>query len=67
MIKLRTLKGNTFYLNAELIEKIEEQPDTLISLIGGKKLWVSESADRVVDKVITYKRAIHCSDGEVNS
>jgi flagellar protein FlbD len=67
MIKLKTLKGNIFYLNAELIEKIEELPDTLITLIGGKKLWVSESADKVVEKVISYKKAIHCSDWEVNS
>lgn len=67
MIKLRTLKGKIFYLNAELIEKIEELPDTLITLVNGKKLWVIENTEEVVEKVIAYKRAIHSSNGEVNS
>lgn len=67
MIKLTTLKGEEFYLNAELIERIEEIPDTMITLVGGKKLWVGENAQGVVDKVITYKRSIHCSQMEVRS
>ena len=37
MIKLH-LKGSEFYLNADLIERVEELPDTLITLIGGKSL-----------------------------
>ena len=67
MIKLTTLKGEEFYLNAELIEKIEEIPDTMITLIGGKKIWVRDNAQGVVDKVMIYKRAIYCSHREVRS
>lgn len=64
MIELRTLKGSVFYLNADLIQKVEEVPDTLITLVDGKKIWVSESADLIIEKVIFYKRAIHCRDWE---
>lgn len=61
MIQLTTLKGNRFYLNAELIEQVEEVHDTLITLVSGKKIWVSESADCVADKVLFYRRAT-CQD-----
>ncbi|SJZ52716.1 flagellar FlbD family protein [Garciella nitratireducens] len=65
MIELTTLKGKSFYLNAELIEQIEELPDTIITLVGGKKIRVQESAQIVVEKVITYKRKIYHSTREV--
>jgi flagellar protein FlbD len=65
MIKLTSLKGSEFYLNADLIERVEELPDTLITLIGGKKIWVSERAETVVDRIIYYKRSIHGPQEEV--
>lgn len=47
-----------FVLNAELIETIEETPDTVITLTSGRKLIVEESMDEVVRKVMDYRRAI---------
>ncbi|HOB19092.1 MAG TPA: flagellar FlbD family protein [Candidatus Atribacteria bacterium] len=60
MITLTTIKGSSFYLNADLIEKLEELPDTVITLANGKTVRVRESAELVVQKIIEYKRAIHC-------
>ena len=45
-------------LNAELIETIEETPDTVITLLNGKKLIVAESMDDIVRKVMDYRRAL---------
>jgi flagellar protein FlbD len=45
-------------LNAELIESIEETPDTVITLINGKKLLVEEGMDEIVRRVMDYRRAI---------
>lgn len=45
-------------LNADLIEHIENTPDTVISLTNGQKYVVLESARDVVNKVIAYKREI---------
>ena len=59
MIQLTTLQGSLFYLNPELIEQVEEMHDTIITLIGGKKVRVSERADDVAKKMVAYKRAIH--------
>jgi flagellar protein FlbD len=60
MIKLCKLKGGDqdIVVNADLIETIEETPDTVITLTNGKKFLVEESMDAVVRKVMDYKRAI---------
>ncbi|MTI69478.1 MAG: flagellar protein FlbD [Firmicutes bacterium] len=65
MIKLTKLRGDTFYLNAELIESIEAYSDTIISLTGDKKVRVRETSEEVVEKIIKYKRKIHSCNLEV--
>jgi flagellar protein FlbD len=59
MIEVTRLRGSKVVLNAELIETIEETPDTVITLINGKRYVVSESSEELVDRVIEYKRKIH--------
>ena len=46
-----------FVLNAEIIETIEETPDTVITLTNGKKIIVEEAMEDVVRQVVKYKRA----------
>lgn len=58
MINLRAMNGKKFILNAEHIEKIENVPETLITLINGKKYIVIEESEEVVQKVIEYKNKI---------
>lgn len=58
MIRLTKLNKTPFVLNCELIELLESTPDTIITLINGKKYVVSESVDEVVQKVIEYKEHI---------
>lgn len=58
MIKLTRLNGTTFVLNGELIEIVEETPDTVISTVNGKKLVVKESVDTVVEKMVEYKKRL---------
>ena len=52
-------KKGIFILNAEVIETIEETPDTVMTLINGKKLIVDEPMDEVVRRVMSYRRALH--------
>ena len=63
MIKLTRFNSHTnqkgeFVLNAEIIETIEETPDTVITLTNGKKLIVEESMDEIVRRVMKYRRAL---------
>ncbi len=56
MIEVNPLNGNKFILNSNHIEKIEEIPETVITLINGKKYLVKESSKEIVDKVIKFKQ-----------
>lgn len=55
----KTNKKGEFVLNAEIIETIEETPDTVVTLTNGKKLIVDEPMDEIVRRVIKYRRALH--------
>ena len=59
MIEVTRFKGSKVILNAELIESVEETPDTVITLTSGKKMVVEETVDQVVSLVVDYKRKIH--------
>ncbi|MBQ7706834.1 MAG: flagellar FlbD family protein [Lachnospiraceae bacterium] len=59
MIEVTRLKGTKVIINAELIETVEETPDTVITLTSGKKFIVSESTKDIMDLVVNYKRKIH--------
>ncbi len=55
MIELTRFNETKFTLNAEIIETIEETPDTVITLTTGKKIIVKESRQEVSDLVKLYK------------
>ena len=55
MICLTRLNQKVFYLNSDLIEVVEETPDTLITMTTGKKFLVAESADAVLEKIIAFR------------
>lgn len=58
MVELTKMSGQVFTVNADLIETVEETPDTVISLSTGKKFIVTESREEVRKLVILYKREI---------
>ena len=47
----RLNKASQFYVNEDLIEFIEEAPDTIVTLSTGKKITLNESAIEVVEKI----------------
>ena len=47
----RINKVSQFYVNEDMIEFIEETPDTILTLNTGKKIAVMESAIDIVEKV----------------
>jgi flagellar protein FlbD len=58
MITLTRLSGSAFVLNSDLIERIDCTPDTVITLIDGKKYVVSESLDAIVEAVRDYRSQV---------
>jgi flagellar protein FlbD len=58
MILMTAFNGRTFYLNPDLMYRIEETPDTMITLVDGKTLVVADSAEVVVQRIIEYRQTI---------
>lgn len=59
VILVTRLNGSQFYVNAELIRIVEGTPDTVISMIDGVKLIVREAPDRVIERIILYRRQVN--------
>ena len=58
MIKVTRLNGKEFVVNADLIQFLEETPDTVITLVSHEKIVVKETLDEVIRKVTEYGRNI---------
>ncbi len=58
MITVTRLNGAAFALNPDLIERIEETPDTVITLVDGAKYVVREHLDEIVARVRDSKAAV---------
>jgi flagellar protein FlbD len=58
MIELTRLNDKKFTLNSDLIETVEEVPDTSITLTNGKKIMVKESRIEVKNLVKEFKKEI---------
>jgi flagellar protein FlbD len=58
VIRLTRLNGEHFVLNAELIQRVEGHPDTVITLVDDTKYVVTESVDEVVREIRDYRAGI---------
>jgi flagellar protein FlbD len=58
LIKVTRFNHTEVILNADLIEFIEANPDTVITMITGKKVLVRETADEVRSRALDYRRSI---------
>ena len=62
MIVVTKLNDKEFIINCDLIECMEETPDTTITMTTGRKVIAKESIDDIMEKVIAYKRKVHTVD-----
>ena len=58
MILLTRLNGSTFAVNPDLIERIQEQPDTTVVLVDGTTFIVTETIDEVIDEIAEYRARV---------
>lgn len=58
MIDVTRMNGKQFTLNSDLIETIEETPDTVLTLTTGKKIIVKESRQEIKNLVKLYRKDI---------
>ena len=65
MIHLKSVTGKEFYLNCDLIYKVEMSYDTLITLTDQKTLRVMDTPEEVTEKVRKYKQSIYQTPWEM--
>ncbi|MNP32537.1 Flagellar protein (FlbD) [compost metagenome] len=53
------------WLNALLIEMVEETPDTYITLVTGKRLIVLEKAEHVISLIKQYSKEIGMNNATI--
>jgi flagellar protein FlbD len=58
MIPVTRFNGSEFFINAVLVESVEATPDTLITLVNGKKLVVKEPVEVILERIETYHRKV---------
>ena len=58
MIRLTRLNKKEYYLNSDIIEAMEETPDTVITTVNGKKFVVLEKPTEIVERVIEFRGRI---------
>ena len=58
MIVVTRRNGTRFALNPDLVERIEQTPDTVITLIGGVKYVVEEPVEQLIDEIRAYRASV---------
>ncbi len=58
MIELTKMSGRKILVNPELIELVEETPDTVVLFTTGRKIIVKESRQEIKNLVKSYRKDI---------
>lgn len=67
LILVHRLRGEPMVLNADLIESIEATPDTIITMVDGRKVVVSDGTDAIVDRIRMFRAQILATSEQIRS
>jgi flagellar protein FlbD len=59
VICVTRIKGQRVALNPDLIETVEQMPDTTIRLVSGENILVRETLGEIIELTVHYRRRIH--------
>lgn len=58
MIMVTKINGKEFMINSDLIQSLEETPDTVITFTNHEKIMVQETIPVIVNKIKNFKKEI---------
>jgi flagellar protein FlbD len=67
MILLTRLNGETMQINSFQVESVEANPDTRVTLMNGRQIYVRETPDAVREAMRTWFRSLHNPPGPVSA
>jgi flagellar protein FlbD len=67
VILVHRLRGEPLYLNPDLIEAIEATPDTVLTLVDGRRTVVADGIDDVVDRILRFRAQVLVTADEMRA
>src|SRR5205807_5037805 len=67
MILVHRLRGEPMLINEDLIESIEATPDTVLTLVDGRKIVVADPPQMIVDRARVYRASVLAATDELRS
>jgi len=58
MIQLTRLNNSPLIVNSDLIKFVEQSPDTVLTLVNGEKILVRETAEKVLQRIVQFRRTV---------
>jgi flagellar protein FlbD len=58
VIRLTRINHQEVILNSDLIEHMEANPDTVITLTTGQKMMVLETPEEIIERIIRFRRHV---------
>jgi flagellar protein FlbD len=63
MIQVTRLNNSVLLINAENIQSVEANPDTVITFVNRDRIIVKERAEVVSQRIVQYRRILRQSAG----
>jgi flagellar protein FlbD len=67
VILVHRLRGEPLHVNADLIESVEATPDTVLTLVDGRRILVEEPPQTVVERVVRYRASLLVTADELRA
>ncbi len=61
MISVTRLNNSVLMINAEAIQSVEANPDTVITFLNSDRLIVKEQAEEVSRRIVQYRRVLQAA------
>jgi flagellar protein FlbD len=58
MILITRINGDEMYLNPDLIERMEATPDTVVSLVDGRKYVAVETPHELITRIVAFRASV---------
>lgn len=65
MIAVHRLRGEPMFLNADLVESIEATPDTVVTLVDGRRIVVADTPEEVAERIIEFRASVLVAAAEL--
>ena len=59
MIEVTRINGTKIMINSDIIEMMEETPDTVITLTNGHKYIAGEKTSQIKESIVSFRREIY--------